>query len=104
MRLESFLFLKCQDVAGSATAIAPLHAIRDPLAVPSNLDRPPATGDPAGMDLWTTDGTPRAKVPDCPRCGNDEIGSYFDHASCYYCGWVGTLTELVRKADPEAWV
>jgi len=37
------------------------------------------------LDHW---GTPLEKLPDCPRCGADELGVI--HVSlmiCYACGW-----------------
>ncbi len=41
------------------------------------------------LDEW---GTPVEKLPNCPRCGEDELGVI--HAGlvlCYACGW--TLEE-----------
>lgn len=33
-------------------------------------------------------GTPREKMPDCPRCGEDELGMLRpSYAFCYACGF-----------------
>jgi hypothetical protein len=33
-------------------------------------------------------GTPTAKLPDCPQCGDDELGVVSrDCVLCYRCGW-----------------
>lgn len=42
------------------------------------------------IDLPETDewGTPLTKMPDCPRCGDDELGLIHpDFVLCYKCGW-----------------
>lgn len=37
------------------------------------------------LDEW---GRPRAKLPDCPRCGEDELGVVHEGLlKCYLCGW-----------------
>lgn len=33
-------------------------------------------------------GTPKKKLPNCPRCGDDELGViHADYMMCYACGW-----------------
>jgi ribosomal protein L37AE/L43A len=33
-------------------------------------------------------GTPKAKLPDCPKCDTDELGViHADLVLCYACGW-----------------
>lgn len=45
------------------------------------------------LDEW---GLPRAKLPDCPRCGEDELGVIHEGlVLCYRCGW-----ELWRDPGP----
>lgn len=37
------------------------------------------------LDEW---GTPTAKLPDCPQCGEDELGVIHSGLlMCYRCGW-----------------
>lgn len=37
------------------------------------------------LDEW---GTPKEKLPDCPRCGEDELGVIHPgYLLCYACGW-----------------
>ena len=37
------------------------------------------------VDEW---GTPLTKMPDCPRCGEDELGLIHPgFMMCYLCGW-----------------
>lgn len=44
------------------------------------------------LDEWDT---PKAKLPNCPRCGDDELGViHRNYMMCYACGW-----ELERKED-----
>lgn len=43
------------------------------------------TIDFPAVDEW---GTPLTKMPDCPRCGEDELGLIHpDFAVCYHCGF-----------------
>ncbi len=42
------------------------------------------------VDLPSCDehGTPVSKMPDCPNCGEDELGMIRPgFAICYLCGW-----------------
>lgn len=33
-------------------------------------------------------GTPKDKLPNCPRCGKDELGAIHEElVLCYACGW-----------------
>jgi ribosomal protein L37AE/L43A len=42
-------------------------------------------------------GTPKTKMPDCPRCGDDELGVIHECLIlCYKCGW-----KLERKCGPQ---
>ena len=44
------------------------------------------------LDEW---GRPTAKLPDCPRCGDDELGViHVCLVLCYRCGW-----ELERSPE-----
>lgn len=56
--------------------------------------------------LYNEHGTPLSKHPDCPNCGEDEIGSHFDNAWCHACGTRWSLRVLralaaERAARPE---
>lgn len=47
------------------------------------------------LKLWSEWGTPTQPHVDCPVCKTaDEVGSHFDAAWCYSCGWKGSLTEV----------
>ena len=52
--------------------------------------------------LWTADGTPTSKMPDCPRCGDDELGARFDRTWCHACSWRGSRTALLQLLNPPA--
>lgn len=52
--------------------------------------------------LYDINGTPLRKQPDCPRCGEDEIGSSFDNAWCHRCGWRGSLVALLTLLTERA--
>lgn len=37
------------------------------------------------LDEW---GTPTAKLPNCPKCGENELGVIHEGLMlCYFCGW-----------------
>lgn len=49
--------------------------------------------------LWNEYGTPLQPHVACPSClEDDEVGSHFDSAWCYFCGWRGSLTEQHGRA------
>lgn len=48
-------------------------------------------------DKW---GTPTEKMPDCPKCGEDELGLITSgYIMCYLCGWQAYATPKMEEGE-----
>lgn len=41
--------------------------------------------------LYDADGKPLHKLPNCPACGENELGSHYEEVWCCKCGFAGVL-------------